>query len=143
MFAAVRHTKNVRRETYAVSAAYRGVKRRLRSVPWPLRLLLGVVSFGLVIASLGIDQTATSTDKARHLGFGYPLHFASSDFTSTYGPLIYPQETFRLNPWEVPVSGDVGAFVLDWGAVYAVLIVLTLALRGCVTSSARLIRHEA
>jgi hypothetical protein len=69
-----------------------------------VRLLIAAASFVLVIATLGIDQTATTTDAAQHLGFGYPLHFASSDFTSKYSPPTYPQ-TLRLNPWEIPVNG--------------------------------------
>jgi hypothetical protein len=106
-----------------------------------VRLLLAIASFGLVIASLGIDQTATTTDEARHLGFGYPLHFASSDFTSTYGPLTYPEQTFRLNPWEVPVNGNVGAFVVDWAAVSLALLGVALALHGSCTAAIRLVRR--
>jgi hypothetical protein len=104
-----------------------------------VRLLIAAASFVLVIATLGIDQKATTTAEARHLGFGYPLHFASSDFTSKYGPLTYPQETFRLNPWEIPVNENVGAFVIDWAAVYVVLLGVALVLRAGFTSAARLI----
>ncbi len=99
-------------------------------------LLITTASFVLVIATLRIDQTATTTTAARHLGFGYPLHLASSDFTSKYGPLTYPQETFRLNPWEIPVTGNVGAFVIDWAAVYVVLLGVALVLHAGLTSAA-------
>jgi hypothetical protein len=62
------------------------------------------------------------------LGFGYPLHFVSSDFTSVYTPTSYPS-SFRLNPWEVPVEGNLGAFVIDWAIVYTALIGTFLLLR--------------
>jgi hypothetical protein len=38
----------------------------------------------LVVSSLGVAQTAHDRGEARNLG--YPLHFASSDFTSYYIP---------------------------------------------------------
>jgi hypothetical protein len=87
------------------------------------RILLALASFVLVVASLGIDQTAHSRSEARHLGFGYPLHFASSDFASYYSPPSYPH-TFTLNPWEIPVSGNPLAFLVSWVLVYGALFAL-------------------
>jgi hypothetical protein len=45
------------------------------------------MALGLVVASLGIDQKAQNEAIAKHLSFGYPLHFAASDFTSYYAPI--------------------------------------------------------
>jgi hypothetical protein len=45
-------------------------------VPMRRTLVLGFMALGLVAASLGIDQRAQNEAAARHLGFGYPLHFA-------------------------------------------------------------------
>jgi len=118
--------------TRAFVAIYAAVSRRFRSVPWPVRLVFAVASCGLVVASLGIDQPATSAGAARHLGFGYPLHFVSSDFTSVYTPPSYPS-SFRLNPWEVPIQGNLGAFVIDWAMVYTAIIGSFLLLRVSLT----------
>jgi hypothetical protein len=90
--------------------------------------VLGLISFGLVFASLGIDQTANSRSDARHLGFGYPVHFAFSDFTAIYSPPSYPQ-VFKLNPWEIPVRGSPLAFVVSWLLVYGALLASWLLTR--------------
>ena len=91
------------------------VSNQLGRLPLLRRLLLGLASLVLVVASLGIDQTASSRGDARHLGFGYPLHFVSSDFTIHYGLSAHPQ-TVKLNPWENPVQGNPVAFLASWGA---------------------------
>lgn len=91
-------------------------------------VLLGATSLVLVVSSLGIDQTANDRAEARHLGFGYPLHFASSNFTSSYTPPAYPQ-TYRLNPWEIPVDGNPGALLVPWALVYGALLGCWLLLR--------------
>jgi hypothetical protein len=81
-----------------------------------------------VVASLGIDQIAHRRDAAKHLGFGYPLHFAFSDVTAYYSPFGYPQ-TFRLNPWEIPVEGNPLAFLVSWVLVYGARLACWLFLR--------------
>jgi hypothetical protein len=48
--------------------------REFTRLPVARTLLLRFGSFVLVVASLGIDQTAHSEDAAKHLGFGYPAH---------------------------------------------------------------------
>jgi hypothetical protein len=88
-------------------------------------LLLGSASLVLVAANLGLERTARSRAEAAHLGFGYPLHFAESDFTSISTPPSYPQ-TYRLNPWEVPVAGNGLAFAVSWSLVYSGLLVFWL-----------------
>jgi branched-subunit amino acid ABC-type transport system permease component len=102
--------------------------REFTRLPVARTLLLGFGSFVLVVASLGIDQTAHSRDAAKHLGFGYPVHFAFSDFTTYYSPYGYPQ-TFRLNPWEIPVEGNPLAFLVSWVLVYGALLACWLFLR--------------
>jgi len=102
-------------------------------------LLLGFGSFVLTVASLGIDQTANSRDAAKHLGFGYPVHFAFSDFTTYYSPPSYPQ-TFRLNPWEIPVEGNPLAFLVSWVLVYGALLAGWLLLRKTLMWAARQLR---
>ena len=101
--------------------------RELSRLPVARTLLLGFGSFVLTAASLGIDQRAQSRDAAKHLGFGYPLHFAFSDFTIYYSPSNSPQ-TFRLNPWEIPVETNPFAFLLSWVLVYGALLACWLFL---------------
>ncbi len=86
-------------------------------------LLLVLASVVLVVASLGIDQTAHNRSEARDLGFGYPVHFAVADFTNHSGPPPpgYPQ-TYKLNPWEVPVEGSAFALLASCLLVYAALL---------------------
>ena len=110
--------------------------REFTRLPVSRTLLLGFGSFVLVVASLGIDQTAHSEDAAKHLGFGYPVHFAFSDFTTYYSPFGYPQ-TFRLNPWEIPVETNPLAFLVSWVLVYAVLLAGWLFLRKTLIWAAR------
>ena len=95
--------------------------RDLLRVPVLRTFVLAVAALGLVVASLGIDQTAQNEAAAGHLGFGYPLHFAWSDFTSVYTPPSYPQ-TYKLNPWEIPVSGNALTFLVSWLLVYGALV---------------------
>ena len=110
--------------------------REFTRLPVSRTLLLGFGSFVLVVASLGIDQTAHSEDAAKHLGFGYPVHFAFSDFTTYYSPFGYPQ-TFRLNPSEIPVEGNPLAFLLSWVLVYGALLACWLFLRKTLIWAAR------
>jgi len=100
----------------------------LRRLPFVRTLFLGAVSFVLVVASLALDQTAHSRSEAQHLGFGYPVHFASADFTIYYTPPPYAQ-TYRLNPWEIPVGGNPLAFLVSWLLVYAALLAGWLLVR--------------
>lgn len=95
-------------------------------------LVLGLASLTLVVASLGIDQTAHNRSEARDLGFGYPVHFASSDFTSYYTSPAYPQ-TYKLNPWEIPVESNPLTFLASWALVYVVLLGCWLLLRKALT----------
>jgi hypothetical protein len=95
--------------------------RELTRFPLARTLLLGLASFGLTVASLGIDQTAQSEREAQHLGFGYPLHFVFSDFSIYYTPPPGAQ-SYSLNPWEVPVQGNPLAFLISWVLVYGVLL---------------------
>jgi len=113
--------------------------RELTRFPLARTLLLGLASFGLTVASLGIDQTAQSGHEARHLGFGYPVHFAFSDFTSYSSPSSYPQ-TFRLNPWEIPVEGNPLAFLVSWVLIYGGLLGCWLVARGTLRWTARHVR---
>jgi hypothetical protein len=101
-------------------------------VPVLRTVVLGLTALGLVVASLGIGQTAQSEAAARHLGFGYPLHFAWSDFTSYYTPPSYPQ-TYNLNPWEIPVGGNLLTFLVSWLATYGALLACWLLLRNSVS----------
>jgi hypothetical protein len=101
-------------------------------------LLLTLASFVLAIASLGIDQTATSRDAAKHLGFGYPVHFAFSDFTTYYSPS--DAQTFRLNPWEIPVEASLLGFVVSWLLVYCALLAASLLLRKALMWAVRQVR---
>ena len=93
--------------------------------------VLGLIALGLVVASLGIEQTAQNGAAARHLGFGYPLHFAESDFTSLYTPPSYPQ-TYNLNPWEIPVDGNPLAFFVSWLLAYGTLVSCWVLLKNVV-----------
>jgi hypothetical protein len=61
--------------------------REFTRLPVARTLLFGFGSFVLAVASLGIDQTRIA---AKHLGFGYPVHFAYSDFATYYSQLGYP-----------------------------------------------------
>jgi hypothetical protein len=99
--------------------------RELTRFPLARTLVLGFSSFALTLASLGIGQTARGEREAQHLGFGYPLQFAFSDFTIYYTPPPGAQ-TYRLNPWEVPVEGNPLAFLVSWGLVYGALLVCWL-----------------
>jgi hypothetical protein len=83
--------------------------------------VLGFASLVLVVASLGIDQTAPSRSDAHDLGFGYPLHFASADVAALYGPASSPR-TYKLNPWEMSVEGNAPAFFVSWILVYVALL---------------------
>jgi hypothetical protein len=121
------------------SGGYVGSMREFTRLPVARTLLLGLGSFVLAGASLGIDQTANSPDAAKHLGFGYPVHFAFSDFTSYYSPSSYPQ-TFRLNPWEIPMEGNPLAFLVSWLLVYGVLLAGWLFLRKTLMWAARQLR---
>lgn len=113
--------------------------REFTRVPVARTLLLGLGSLVLGVASLGIDQTANSRHAAQHLGFGYPVHFAFSDFTTYYSPSSYPQ-TFRLNPWEIPMEGNPLAFLVSWVLVYGVLLASWLFLRETLMWTARQLR---
>jgi hypothetical protein len=93
----------------------------LKRFPPVRTAVLGLASFLLVVASLGIGQTANNVSEARDLGFGYPLHFTSSDFTTNYTPPAYPQK-YKLNPWEIPVEGNPLTFLVSWLLVYAVVL---------------------
>jgi len=113
--------------------------REFARLPVARTLLLGFGSFVLAVASLGINQTANSRDAAKHLGFGYPVHFVFSDFTTYDSPSSYP-ETFRLSPWEIPVEGNPLAFVVSWLLVYSVLLAGWLFLRKTLMWAARQLR---
>jgi hypothetical protein len=102
------------------------------------KVLFALVALALVVASLGIDQVASSASAARHVGFGYPVHFAASDFTTVSTPPAYPQ-TYRINPWEVPVEANFAAFMVSWILVYLALHGAALLLR----SAARAFRRKA
>jgi len=91
-------------------------------------VLLAFASLVLVVASLGIEQTAHSRSEAQDLGFGYPLHFAFSDFTTYYTPPAYP-DTYKLNPWEIPVEGNPLTFFTSCLLVYVALLGCGLLLR--------------
>jgi hypothetical protein len=105
-----------------------GSVREFTRLPVARTLLLGLGSFVLTFASLRIDQTANSSDAPKDLGFGYPVRFAFSDFTTYYSPASYPH-TFRLNPWEIPAEGNPLAFLVSWVLVYGVLLAGWLFLR--------------
>jgi hypothetical protein len=94
------------------------------------------MALGLVFASLGIGQRAQNEAAARHLSFGYPLHFAESDFTSYYTPPSYPQ-TYKLNPWEIPVDGNPLAFVVSWLLVYGALVSCWILLQNVIRQALR------
>jgi hypothetical protein len=113
--------------------------REFTRLPVARTLLLGIGSFVLAVASLGIDQTPQSRGEAKHLGFGYPVHFAFSDFTTYYTPSSHPQ-TFRLNPWEIPVQGNPLAFLVSWVLVYGALLAGWLYLRKTLMRAARQLR---
>jgi hypothetical protein len=106
--------------------------------PLARTLTLGLLSLCLVVASLGIEQTANSRNQAGDLGFGYPLHFAFSDFTDYYTP-GYPQ-TFSLNPWEVPAEANPLTFLISWLLVYGVLFACWVVLRSALLSVRRRVR---
>jgi hypothetical protein len=99
-------------------------------------VLIALVSLALMLASLGIDETAHSRNEVRHLGFGYPVHFAFSDFRSYYSSPSYPQ-TFKLNPWEIPVEGNLLAFMLSWTLTYGALLACWLVVRKTLIWAAR------
>lgn len=113
--------------------------REFRRLPVFRTLVLGISSFCLVVASLGIDRTAYSAGDARHLGFGYPVHFAFSDFTSYYSPWSYPQ-TFKLNPWEIPVEVNPLGLLISWVLIYAGLLGCWLVVRKMLRWMARHVR---
>jgi hypothetical protein len=56
------------------------------------------------------------------------VHFAFSDFTIYYSPLSNAQ-TFRLNPWEIPVETNPLAFLVSWVLAYGALLAGWLFLR--------------
>jgi hypothetical protein len=87
------------------------------------------------VASLGIEQTAYSRHEAQDLGFGYPFHFAFSDFTTYYTP-PYP-ETYKLNPWEIPVEGNPPTFLASWLLVYLALLGCWLLVRNALRKAPR------
>jgi hypothetical protein len=113
--------------------------REFTRLPVGRTVVLGLVSFCLAVASLGIDRTAYSRSEAQHLGFGYPVHFAFSDFASHYSPSSYPQ-TFRLNPWETPVAANPIGFLISWVLIYGALLACWLALRKTLRWTARYVR---
>jgi hypothetical protein len=121
------------------SGGYVESVREFMRLPVARTLLLGLGSFVLTLASLGIDQTANSGDAAKDLGFGYPVHFAFSDFTTYYSPSSYPQ-TFRLNPWEIPIEANPLAFLVSWVLVYGVLLAGWLFLRKALMWAGRQLR---
>ena len=96
-------------------------------------LILAFASFALVVLSLAIKQTAHSHIDAQDLGFGYPLHFAYSDFTSVYDPPGYPQ-TYNLNPWEIPMEGNPLTFLISWLLVYSAFLGVWLVLARTIRS---------
>lgn len=102
--------------------------KELLRVPLLRTVVLSSIAFALVIASLGIDQTAHNATEARHLGFGYPLHFATSNFACVYTPRSWPQ-TYNLNPWEIPVHGNPITFFVSWLLVYGALLACWLLIR--------------
>jgi hypothetical protein len=97
----------------------------LTRLPLVRTVVLGIVSLALLLASLDIDQVADSSSAARHLGFGYPVHFVYANFMNSYANAGYPQ-TFNLNPWEVPVDLKPGAFLISWLLTYGVLFAASL-----------------
>ncbi len=99
-------------------------------------LLLGIVSLALIVASLGIGQTAHNRSEAQDLGFGYPLHFAFSDFTTSYSPPAKPQ-TYNLNPWEIPMGGNPLAFLTSWVLTYGAVLGCWLLLANTFRSALR------
>ena len=105
-------------------------------MPMRRTLVLGFMALGLVAASLGIDQRAQNEAAARHLGFGYPLHFAESDLASHYTPPSYPQ-TYKLNPWEIPVDGNPLAFLVSWLLVYGALVGCWVLLQNVIRQALR------
>src|SRR4051812_31990015 len=104
-------------------------------------LLLGFSSLALTVATLGIDQTAQSKGEAQHLCFGYPVHFAFSDFSIHYTPPPGAQ-TYRLNPWEVPVQSNPLAFLISWAVVYGVLLATWLVARNALVRVASRFRQR-
>lgn len=114
--------------------SYVGKMGELRRLPLVRTLLLAFLSLLLVVASLGIEQTAHNRSEAQDLGFGYPLHFAFSDFTTYSSPQGYPQ-TYNLNPWEIPMEENALTFLISWVLTYAALL-------GCWLLAAKALRRS-
>ena len=63
----------------------------------------------------------------------------SGDFAIDYTPSRDPQ-TFKLNPWEVPVEANLFTFLLSWLIGYALLLGCSLVARNAFK---RLVRARA
>jgi hypothetical protein len=80
----------------------------------------------MVLATLAIPVRADSRAEARHLRFGYPLHFVEGDVSQFWSGRPY---TSPFNPWEDMGHVLAAAFLLDWAIVTVALAAPFLLVR--------------
>jgi hypothetical protein len=96
-------------------------RRAVKTWQWVVAATLAPWAAALTVFAAIVDHaTVDSRAGLRSVSFGWPFNWLNQDLTAMSPP--FPIELSADSPWENPTSVALGAFVVDFLVVYAIVL---------------------